>query len=281
MSNHDFSWAIKLMRAGYAGRGLTYVVVAGVSLWAIWRGGSAEGTSSAMKLIESSTWGQIALFAIFLGLVAYAIWRVVCAIYDLEDYGSDGEGTIARLGQVTTGVIHGALGIAALLIIFTGAGSADDSSAVADAAAAVMQWPGGRWIVAIAGLVTIGAGLYYLRKAWQEKYRRHLIGNEFTANWNWVLKSGVVAQGIVITIIGVFLTYAGWTADPEEAGGLGGVWEFLGGQPFGQFLIILLCLGLLGFAVFCFVNAVYRIVPKATEKDLPSLADKVKQAQNA
>ena len=275
MSQNDFSWAIKLMRAGYSGRGLTYLVIAGISLSAIWQGGQAEGTQTVFQILETTTWGSVALFLIFLGLMAYAVWRVICAIYDLEDYGTDGEGFIARGGQVTTGVVHGALGIAAFLLLFT-ASSGGDQSGVARAAATVMQWPAGRWIVGVAGLCTIGAGIYYLHKAWSEAYREHLLGNEFTLNWNWVLKAGVLAQGVIVAIIGVFILYAGITADPNEASGLGGVWEFLAGQPFGQFLVVLICLGLLGFAVFCFVNAAYRIVPKATEKDLTTLAAEMK-----
>lgn len=275
MSSQDFTWAIKLMRAGYAGRGLTYLVIAGFSLFAIWRGGQAEGTGSALASLEQSSWGSIALFLIAVGLIAYAIWRVTCAIYDLEDYGTDGEGAVARAGQVTTGVIHGIIGLGAFLLLFTSASSGDGST-LAKAASAVMQWPGGRWIVGFAGIATIGAGIYYLHKAWKEKYREHLMGNEFTVNWNWVLKAGVAAQGVIVTIIGAFILYAAITANPENAEGLGGVWDFLGSQPFGQFLVILICLGLLGFAVFCFVNARYRIVPKATEKDIGTLTSKLK-----
>ncbi len=271
----DFTWAVKLMRAGYAGRGLTYLVVAGFSLWAIWRGGKAESTGSALQSLESSTWGKVALFLIFAGLVSYAIWRVTCAIYDLEDYGSDGKGVISRAGQVTTGVLHGAIGIGAFLLLFTGA-SQGGQSTLAKAASTVMTWPGGPLIVGIAGLGTIGAGIYYLHKAWSEAYREQLTGNEFTANWNWILKAGVAAQGVIILIIGVFLLYAGMTANPNEASGLSGVWVFLQGQPFGNVLVVLICLGLLGFSVFCFVNARYRIVPKASEKDVRTLAAEMK-----
>lgn len=275
MGAHDFTWAIKLMRAGYAGRGLTYLVVAGFSLWAIWSGGQAESTGSALSALESSGWGKFALFLIFVGLASYAIWRVTCAIYDLEDHGDDGEGMVARTGQVVTGLIHGAMGIGAFLLLFTGASQGGDSS-LAKATSAVMKWPAGSWIVAFAGLCTLGAGIYYLHKAWTEAYHEHLMGNEFTANWNWVLKAGVAAQGVIVFIIGGFLLYAGLTANPNEASGLGGVWTFLQGQPFGNLLIILVCLGLLGFAVFCFVNARYRIVPKASEKDVRTLAAELK-----
>ena len=51
----DYSWAIPVMRAGYAGLGVTYLAVAGLSLWAIWRGGEAQGTSSVMETLSTNS----------------------------------------------------------------------------------------------------------------------------------------------------------------------------------------------------------------------------------
>lgn len=273
----DFSWAVPFMRAGYAGRGLTYIVIGGFSLWAIWRGGQASGTSDSLKQLETTGWGSVVLCALAIGLIAYALWRAVDALWDLEDYGSGAKGIVARLGMVVTGLIHGALGIAAFLLLFTSGGGSGDGSKIADVTQKVMSAPFGIWIVGIAGVVTIAAGLYYLKKGITESYRENLRANRFTMNWNWVLKAGVLAQGVVVTIIGGFILYAAITANPNEAGGLGKTFEWLHGQTYGQVLVTALCLGLLGFAVFCFVNAANRIVPKAAGDDTVSVARKIKQ----
>ena len=121
--------------------------------------------------------------------------------------------------------------------------------------------PAGRWIVGLAGLATIGAGIYYAGKAYKASYRKHLVGNEATRRWNGVLRAGVTAQAVIVAVVGGFLLYAALQGDSGEAGGLGQVFEWLRSQPFGQFLVVALCLGLLGFALFCFVNAAHRIVP--------------------
>ncbi len=39
------------------------------------------------------------------------------------------------------------------------------------------------------------------------------------------------------------------------------MFDWLQSQPFGQGLVVAMCAGLLGFALFCFVNAAYRIIP--------------------
>ncbi len=271
----DHSWAIPVMRAGYAGRGVTYLAVAGLSLWAIWQGGDAEGTSSAMDTLSGSAWGLAVLWIIGLGLIAYAIWRGIDAAEDLEDYGSEAKGLVARAGMIVTGLTHGALGAAAIGTALRGAGSDGGGSGgggVEAAVGTVLGWPGGRWLLAFAALCTIGAGIYYAIKAWKAKYREKLAANRFTTNWDWALRAGVLAQAVVILVIGGFLGAAAWNGSEEEAGGVGQVFDWLANQPFGNVLVVALCVGLLGFAFFCLVNAAYRIVPRVSGGDVSSLA---------
>ena len=272
-------WALPVMRTGYAGRGLTYLAVAGLSLWLIFRGGDAQGTESAFAMLSDSVWGKVVLAGIVGGLIAYAIWRLIDAAFDLERYGTDGEGIVARLGMVTTGLIHGALGVAAAGVLSgggsgegSGGGSGSEggqggSDGVAGAVSAILGWPGGRWIILVAGLLTLGAAAYYLKKAYKAEYRQNLFANDFTRRFNTVLRVGVAAQGVVVGVAGALLVLAGLQGDADEAGGLGRVFEWLRDQPFGNVLVILLCVGLLFFAVFCFVNAAYRIIPALHDED--------------
>jgi hypothetical protein len=259
------------MRAGYAGRGLVYLVIAGFSLWAIWRGGDAEGTGGALKSLDNSGWGMAVLWLIAIGLFAYMIWRVVDAIWDLEAYGSDGKAMVARAGMVVTGLIHGAIGVAAVSLIF-GSGGTGGESKIAHYTSEALSLPFGRWLVGIAGLVTMGAGIYYLHKGWAETYREKLKGSGFTESVNWAMKAGLIAQGVIVGLVGFFLARAGYLGQPEEAGGLKQVFEFLGSQAFGQAIVVAVCLGLLGFALFCFINARYRIVPRAADDGVETLA---------
>ena len=128
----------------------------------------------------------------------------------------------------------------------------------------------------IGGAVTIGAAVYYAHKAWTQSYRDDLAANHFTLNWNWALQLGVIAQGFIIAFIGGLMIYAALNASASELGGLGSVFEWLRSQPFGRVLSVLLCLGLLGFALFCFVNAAYRIIPKAAGDDIETVTAHLK-----
>lgn len=276
----DLSWTVPVMRAGYAGRGVTYLAVAGLSLWAIWRGGDAEGTSSVMETLSTSIWGVVVLWIIGLGLLAYAVWRGIDAVEDLEEYGAESNGLVARAGMIVTGLIHGALGAVAIGTALRGSGSdaggGGSGGGVSSAVSTLLGWPGGRWLLAAAALCTIGAGIHYGIKGWKAKYRERLAASRFTNDWDWALRAGVLANAAVILIVGFFLGSAAWNGNPQEAGGLEKVFDWLQNQPFGNTLVIALCLGLLGFAFFCLVNAAYRIVPRVSGGNVSSLAAAIK-----
>jgi len=276
MTNSDLEWSVPVMRAGYAGRGVVYLVVAGFSLYAIWRGGEAKGTAEALGQLETTLWGGAVLLAIFVGMVAYAVWRIVDAWYDLEDEGSGAKGMLARVGMVVTGMLHLAIGVLAFLLLFTSkgdeSGESGGGSTVADAMGMIMEWPFGYILVSAIGAVTIGAGVYYIAKAVRRSYREKLYANRFTRKFDPVLRFGVAAQGVVITIIGGLILWAGMTANARKAGGMGESFGWLSGQVYGQLLVTGICIGLSAFAVFLFVNAAYRIVPKVAGDEASSLA---------
>ncbi len=263
----DFAWAVPVMRTGYGGRGLVYLVVAGVSLWSLFHGGSAEGTKQVLEKL-SSGWGAVVLVAIALGMAAYAIWRVVDALWDLEAYGDDIKGWFARIGLVVSGLVHlGIGGIAVTALVARASGDSGTSKLVST----ILSAPMGRIALGVIGLIVIGAGGYYLYKGITKAYLKHLQANEVTRRANIVLQAGLVAQGVVIAIMGALIVYAAYSYDPSSAGGLGKVFDWLRGHPFGQVLTGAICVGLLGFAVFCFVNAIYRIVPRASDPDIETL----------
>lgn len=273
----DLNWTIPVMRAGYAGRGITYLAVASLSLWAISRGGDAKGTSSALDTLSETALGVIALWLIALGLFAYALWRGIGAAEDLEDQGSDAKGLLSRAGMIVTGLIHGALGALALSFAL-GLPAKGDGGSVARFVGSILSWPGGPWLISVGGAATIGAGLYYVRKGWKATYRDSLAANHFTTHWDWALRAGVMAQGLVITIVGGLMLTAGLTANAQQAGGMDKAFDWIAAQPFGKAVVVAVCLGLLAFGFFCFVNAAYRIVPKVDGDGMETLRAKLQDA---
>ncbi|MER5172468.1 DUF1206 domain-containing protein [Thioclava kandeliae] len=275
MSRHshdpdDFAWSVPVMRAGYAGRGLVYLAVGATSLWSILHGGEAEGTKETMQHL-SGMLGNAVLVLIALGMLAYAIWRVTDAVWDLEDYGTKLKGLAARVGLAVSGLIHLGIGGVAVLALLARSGSGSGQMV-----STVMGMPMGRLAVGLVGVAVIGAAVYYLMKGIRASYRGRLRANAVTTHANLILQLGLVAQGVVLMIAGGLIAYAAYAYAPEAAGGMDRAFEWLRAHPFGQWLCGTISAGLLAFALFCFVNALYRIVPRASEKDVETLARKLK-----
>ena len=271
MQDDSLSWALPVMRAGYAGRGLTYLVVAGFSLWAIWQGGEAQGTGSALSRLETTTGGDVLLALIFLGLLSYAAWRLLAAALDLDAHGKEAKGVVARVGMAVSGLVHLGLAIGALGLLLS-AGGSEGESRIREWVGTVMAWPGGRWLVGLAGLAVMGAGARYIVEGWTVGYERYLAASPFTSRWRTTLRVGVAAHGAAIVVIGLLFLLAALRSDPAQAGGLAGAFDWLGARAYGRLLVAALCLGLLGFALFCFVNARWRIVPRVAGDKTETLA---------
>lgn len=267
------AWVVPLMRFGYASRGAVYLIVGVLALMAAIWGGQTDGTQGALAQLKAEPMGNVALWIIAVGLMAFAIWRLVAAAMDLDDHGSDGKGTLARLGQAITGLIHAALGIS-VAIMAAGSSSGGGGSGAEGWTAKLMSMPFGQILVGLVGAVTIGAGGYYGYKAMSEKYKAHLRLTPLTQKLDPVMKAGLIAHGIVVVIIGGFLIYAAIMAEPGQAGGLQQTFDTVRSVAFGRFLLIALAAGVVCFAVFCFIEAVYRIVPRRAGPNVRTLAHK-------
>lgn len=272
------AWVVPAMRAGYAARGLVYVIVGGIAVSSAFRGGQAEGAKGAIASMQGVLWGQLLLWAVALGLLAYAVWRGLSAWMDLELHGNDAKGMIARIGTAVSGVIHLGLAFYAARMALGGGGS---GSSTESWTAKLMQMPAGRWLVVIVGLIVISAGIYYANKGLSERYKRNLRNTELTQKLEPACKFGLLAHGIAIGLIGGFFVYAGWTADPSEAGGLEQAFQTVRQAAFGRILLALMGLGFVGFAIYCWIEAAYRIVPARAGKDVVSLARAAKRKAEA
>ncbi|SIN97779.1 DUF1206 domain-containing protein [Vannielia litorea] len=268
MSEKAPAWVVPVMRAGYLARAAVYTVVGGLALTAAYTGGEAEGTTDALADLLAHWWGTPVLWLIAAGLWAYTVWRLIDAAMDLEDYGTDAKGLVARTGLVATGLIHGAIGVSVAMLALRG-----ESGGGADGVTArVMAMPMGAWLVGAVGLATIGAGGYYGYKGVSERYKEHIRVTPAARRLDPVLKFGCIAEGVVIGVIGALICYAALTSDPGAAGGVGEALGQIRAAPFGRFLLGAVAVGLLAFAVENAVEGIYRVIPRRDGADAMTLA---------
>ena len=165
------SWIDPAMRFGFAARGGVYLIVALLALAAALLGGAAEGTKGALEELLRQPFGQLLLGLVALGLLAYALYRVLSAVLDLDCYGRGFRGIAARLGMAASALTHAALAFYALSLIWRLGGNGGGEEALT---AGLMAQPFGLWLVGLTGAAVVAAGGYYALKALRETYRRRM-----------------------------------------------------------------------------------------------------------
>lgn len=270
MSSNTHTGLKWIMRAGYGARGAIYVLVGGLAFLAAFKSVSASGTKDALVALREQPYGIPALWAIGIGMIAYLVWRIVAGIADVEDHGTDAKGLFSRLAQIVTGLLHGIIG-AAIIALAWGVGGRGDTSQ--DWTQMLMTMPTGRIVVGCGAVILLGAGLYYAQKGWRGTYKSHLARSSLTERVDPILKVGLIIYGIMLALVALSLAFAAYNADPSQAGGLGKALQDLRGMTFGRILLGVAGLGLLAFALYNFIEAAYRVVPKFSDPDIATLME--------
>lgn len=82
-------WVDGIARVGYVAKGTVYAAVGTLAgLAALGAGGKTTGTGGAFESIGSHSFGKILLVLLAIGLVGYALWKLVQGITDPDEKGS-------------------------------------------------------------------------------------------------------------------------------------------------------------------------------------------------
>jgi Domain of Unknown Function (DUF1206) len=252
----EFAW---LARAGLVARGVVYGVIGLLALKvATGSGGADTNQQGALQTVAQQSFGKVLLVAVAIGLAGYAVWRLTRAA--LGHGRQERDSWFNRLAAAASGVVYAALCVTAVKILTGGSGGAG-SSAPKKATAGVLGWTGGTEIVAIAGIVLIGVGLFQAYKGLARKFleeadtARMREGAERAYTAAGVF--GHVARAVVFALTGYGLLTAALEYDPRKAIGLDGALNELSRSSSGPFLLGIVAAGLMGFAVFSFVDSRY------------------------
>jgi hypothetical protein len=249
-------------RVGYASRAVVYAVIGGLALMlAAGEGGRATDTRGAVVEVARQPFGSVLLVMLGLGLLAFAVWRFVQAALDVEGKGRSGKGLVARIMMGISGAVHVSLALFAFNLL---RGHASKGGGTRSMTADLMSKPFGQVLVGAVGVAVIGFAVYQFVRAVKGKMLEKLSLTGLAARQRtWVeriSKAGVLARAVVFLLVGTFFIQAAIDADPGEAGGLGEALGALAKQPFGPWLLGLVALGLVAYAVYQLLEARYRLI---------------------
>lgn len=252
-------------RAGLAARGVIYMLVGALALQIAF-GDTKEQADrgGALAAISQKPFGAVLLWALGIGLVGMALWRLseVC----FGSVGKDGRSARKRLLAAVRCAFYVFVAYSVLTFAASrdqsGGGSSDQQSR--DATARALEIPAGQWLVAAAGIAIVAAGGWIGVRAVLRKYHDKLrLGQMGPRTRRLVDVTGVVsgaARGLVFAVAGVFAVRAAIDYEPDKAKGLDDTLRTFADTPVGPWLLVCVAAGLVLFGVFSFAMARWRRV---------------------
>ena len=244
-------WEEPLGRAGLVAKGISYALVGVLAIGvALGIGGKETSRNGALHSLAGDPFGEIVLGLLAAGFVAYALWRVLQAVYDDE--------WTKRLAYLARAAIYLGLAYSAARILVGAGGGGSQNAKAHKAAAVVLAWPGGPELVGAAGAALFGVGCWNLYRGLSRKFEDKWRGHSTLGTAAGVV--GHCARFVVFALIGVFALKAAVDYNPKDAVGLDGALQKLAHHSYGQLLLGVTAAGLVAYAVYCLFDARYRNV---------------------
>jgi len=251
-----FEW---LGRAGFAARGSIYAIIGILALeLALGVGGKTTNQKGALETVAHQPLGAVLLILVAIGLAGYALWRFVRAA--LGHGPEDSDSGFDRIAALGSGVVYSVICAIAVEILVSGGGGSSGNAQ--KETGGVLGWPGGPWLVGIAGVVMIGVGLYQAYRGVTQKFledsKTEQMSPRVKTIITWVGTFGHLARALVFGMVGVFLIKAAIDFNPNTAVGIDGALAKLAHNSYGPFLLGLVAAGLIAFGLYSLSDVRYR-----------------------
>lgn len=253
-------------RVGYVARGAVYLSVGVIALMAaLDLTPRAAGVVGAMRAWGEWPAGLMLIVLAGWGLMAFALWRGLQAVFDADGHGSSLRALAIRGGQAISGFVHAALAYSAFELAdgLEDIHELDEDGETQRAVAAVLGLPGGDLVLIVVGGFILTVGVANILQALFYDFTKRLRSPDA---WRWAVplgRTGYLGRGVAFAPMGFFILESGLDARATQARSLGGALQTLEAQPFGSLVLSLTALGLIAFGLFSLVEARYRrmIIP--------------------
>lgn len=251
-----------LARIGCAAVGTMYVLVGGVALIAL-TGHLIEyaDTTRIPRLLEERLpAGAVLVWVLAAGAAAYAAWRVLQALSDPYDVGTDPLATLKRVGVAASGAAYGFLAWSAVRTVLAAPTAARDASEERQQqlVARVLDWPAGPWLVAMAGLAVAAVGLVQFWYVLRRSYAHDIRITPRTRGAERVILAlasyGYSARGVLLCLLGYFLMRSAVWRNPSAVGDTDTAFDFIGGVV-GNAGFAVVAVGTIAYGLFMYANA--------------------------
>jgi hypothetical protein len=240
---------------GLAARGVLYLVLAALAVdLVVGPPDSKVDTTGALHSLATSTLGRVLLWALAVGFAAFAVWHVYEAVRGERDREA-----VQRLLDLGRAAVYAVLCALAAGFALNSQSQRDSEHTERTWTARVLDWPGGRALVAGAGLVIAATGVYLVWRASTNRTQDEPAVRDAAPNeprWLRTLGSvGNVARGAVVVLVGAFLVGAAIAHDPSDSVGLDGALKRVLDHSIGSLAVLFVAVGFAAFGVYCVARA--------------------------
>lgn len=246
-----------LARAGLVSQAVIYLLVGVLALRVAFDGdGQQADQGGALEELAQQPFGAALVWAVGCGIGALGLWRLAQALVGTA--GPEGHTAKSRIPMAGAAVL---CAVTSFSVLGFAAGEQDSGSSdeqSRDLTAQAMEWPAGRWLVGLAGLVVIGVGVWMGIRAVRRKWREEL--RPGVPMWGRRLldvlgTGGELARGLVFATAGFFVCRAAIVFDPDEAVGLDNALRSLASAPAGPWVLTATAAGLACYGAFALAMA--------------------------
>ena len=250
----------RLARATVAARGVVYLLLAYIAADIAASGGRGKRADAqgALEVLRRQPGGAELLGLLAVGLVAYAAWRFLQAAAGDREASAPADAA-KRTGWALIGLAYLVLAGQAVGLLAGGGSGSEGASSLSRHA---LAHPGGRVLLAVAGLAAVAGGLALAGWAALQRFERYLDRDGLPRALEPLVKvvetAGHLVRGLVFAAVGASFVTAAVADSPHDAKDVDGALRVLQGHWFGRPLLCLIAAGFLAFAVSSFFEAVYR-----------------------
>lgn len=263
MTPPDRTWIEPLARAGFAAKGIVYLMLGGLALkFSLGEGGRITDANGAIVGLLREPYGVMLVGLLAAGLALYAGWRFLEAFADANRRGRDRHALAARATYALSGVVYGALATDAARLALSRPGGGGSGADMIPRT--LVASPLSRWLVIAIALAVIGYGALQLWKAFRKSLSTRLNLRRVEGGAGGLLvtvcRIGVAARGVALGVLGVVLLRRAATVTGAARAGTDDSLQLIAALPTGSWLLAMLAAGLMAYGVFQFVQARYRAI---------------------
>lgn len=252
-------WLTTAARAGYAARGLVFLIVGYFAFRAAFAAGEAMDTEDAIEVIAGSGFGALLLGAMVIALAAFCGWRLIQVLMDVDNHGTDSKGLFVRAGLAISAFSYGALAIFAVTMLIGSGGGGGGGGGKQSVIAYAYEQGYGVWLTYLIAAGMAAAAIAHIVKALKAGFEKYMAIPE---DRRWLLKPvcqfGLIARAVTFVVIAGLLVTGAAGYSSGDTPGLDAALQEISGWSFGWLFLSLTGLGLIAFGIYSIAEAVYR-----------------------